>query len=372
MTIEQLDLMIRAGAGVTILLLAWLLVIHQRAIGRPAWLFLPLALCVVGFVSGNTPLEALRPQGPMAAIANTGSGFVVIFLWWFCLSCFDPRSRLARWVVAIGLTWAALAAADRGWFGSTLGDLGVSYLLVPMGFGIVAHLVWRLLAERQDDLISQRRDARVTVAILLGGMLFIDLAADTLFGFGWRPLAFSMAQNLMILAFCLWLTRQLVTIRPGVLTFAVGEGTAPGPQLGRGRSGDPHTPLRQRLIQLMETERVFLDPELSFGSFTQRMGAPERSVRTLINHDLGHDHFRVFLNHYRVAEAKRRLADPSRADKLITIALDSGFASLASFNRAFRSIEGCAPSVYRAASARRLDEGPSGAPSRFEERKAGF
>jgi len=44
------------------------------------------------------------------------------------------------------------------------------------------------------------------------------------------------------------------------------------------------------------------------------------------------------------------LADPARAgDKLIAIALDSGFSSLASFNRAFQTVEGRPPSAFRAA-----------------------
>jgi len=343
---------------VTILLLAWLLLLQRRTIGRPALLFLPLALCVAGFVSGNTPLDGLRPHGVLAFIANAGSGFLVIFLWWFCLSCFDPRTRLAGWVVAVGLIWAALAGADRGWLGSTVENIGLSRVLVPMGFGIVGHLVWRLLAERRDDLVGQRRDARVAVSILLGGMLSIDLVADLLLGFRWRPIAFSMAQNALILAFGLWLAARLLEVRSGVLTFAVGEAGAP--RLDDAGQGEADASvLRHRLSTLMEIDRVYLEPELTFATFAGRMGAAEKSVRAMINHELGYDHFRVFLNHYRVAEAKRRLDDPSRTDKLITVALDSGFASLASFNRAFRSVEGCAPSAYRAASLKRHDDSRS-------------
>jgi AraC-like DNA-binding protein len=87
------------------------------------------------------------------------------------------------------------------------------------------------------------------------------------------------------------------------------------------------------------------------------MSAPERTVRTLINHELGYDHFRTFLNHYRVAEARRLLSDRNRDDKLITVALDSGFASLASFNRAFRAIEGRTPSDYRTAARQEQSNG---------------
>jgi len=234
-----------------------------------------------------------------------------------------------------------------------------------MGFAIVGHLVWRLLAERQGDLIQQRHDARIMVAVLLGGMLFIDLVADALFGFAWRPLAFAMTQNAMALAFALWLAAKLLTVRADVLTFGVmEEASSPAeatPQPGLRHDGELH----RRLSGLMETERVFLDPDLTFSAFVERMGAAERTVRTLINHELGYDHFRTFLNHYRVAEARRLLGDRDRDDKLITIALDSGFASLASFNRAFRAIEGRTPSDYRV-SARR------GEPNDPNLAKAGF
>jgi AraC-like DNA-binding protein len=368
MYIGQLDIAIRTGAVSTILLLAWLLLGQRRQIGLPAVLFLPLALCLAGFVIGNTPITLLAPAGVVSTVAHTVSGFAVVFLWWFCLSCFDRRFRLTGIVLGVGLLWTAIAALDRGLLGHAFADKGLSRLLVPLGFAIVGHLVWRLLEERQGDLIQQRHDARIMVAALLGGMLFIDLAADALFGFAWRPIAFAMTQNAMILAFGLWLARKLLTVNAGMLTFGVAEGVpteaTPKPDY---RSDNE---LRGRLSILMETERVFLDPELTFAAFVERMRAPERAVRTLINRELGHDHFRTFLNHYRVAEARRLLGDGSRSDKLIAVALDSGFASLASFNRVFRGVQGCTPSEYRAAVRQGELNRPYSVKPAFEERKA--
>ena len=365
MNIGQLEAAIRAGAVGTTLLLAWLLFSARRRVGLPAALFAPLALCLSGFIIGNTPIDALSPAGIIGVIAHTASGFTVVFLWWFCLSCFDSRFRLGGGVLGVGLVWAAIAAVDRGLLGDALASKGLSLLLVPMGFAIVGHLVWRLLAERQGDLIQQRHDARIMVAVLLGGMLFIDLAADALFGFAWRPLAFAMTQNAMALAFALWLAARLLTVRADVLTFGImQEASLPAeatPHHGLPLSGELH----RRLSGLMETERVFLDPELTFAAFVERMGASERTVRTLINHEMGYDHFRTFLNHYRVVEARRLLCDQDRDDKLITIALDSGFASLASFNRAFRAIEGRTPSDYRIAARRGEPNDPPLAKARF-------
>ena len=118
---------------------------------------------------------------------------------------------------------------------------------------------------------------------------------------------------------------------------------------------------------------------MRFASFVHQMDAPERNVRKLVNHELGFDHFRTFLNHHRMAEARRLLADQGRSgDKLIAVALDSGFASLPSFNRVFRAVEGCTPSAYRDAlsppiAASRPSESDSArAMQSFEKRSAAF
>ena len=253
-----------------------------------------------------------------------------------------------------------------------LANVGLSQGLVVIGFAIVGHLVWRLLDERQGDLVEQRHNARVLVVVLLGGMLFLDLLADALFGFDWRPLAFSMTQNAMVLSFGVWLAGQILVVRADVLTFGAARAGAipmrPAPDAGHGRD----EALKRRLIVLIETEGVHLDPELTFARFVELMSAPERAVRTLINQQLGFDHFRAFLNYHRVAEARRLLEDRDRGDKLITIALDSGFASLASFNRAFRAIQGCSPSAYRSAARPRDVNGPKIPKTGFEERISDF
>lgn len=360
MTFAQWDLVIRIAAATTIALLALLLLGRRKDVGVPARIFPLLAICLTGFLAGNTPDPSLRIAGPTATLANLASGFTVIFLWWFCLSCFERHFRPRGFMLAVSIAWATIAAADRGLFGAKLADSDLSRLLVVLGFGIVAHLVWRLLAERSGDLVQARRDARVTVSTLLGGLLFVDLSVDVLFGFDWRPLPFAMAQNSAILGTGMWLAGTLLAVRADVLTFS----DKPAPTHP---AESPGSAIEQRLWRLMNQERIFLDPELTLADFVQRMHAPERAVRSLINHKLGFDHFRTFLNHHRVAEACRLLDDPARRDdKLIAIALDSGFASLPSFNRAFKTIQRQSPSAYREAAPQ------SGPAPPFEQRSAGF
>ncbi|WP_116091178.1 helix-turn-helix transcriptional regulator [Sphingomonas crusticola] len=366
MGVAQFDFAIRIFAIATLLLLAWLLFRQRHEIGMPAWLFLPLAVCLSGFLIGNTPLDALRPTGPAGAVPHFASGFAVVFLWWFCLSCFDRSFRPKGGVLTVGCVWALLASADRGLIGSAAADSGLSYVLIALGFGIVGHLIWRLAAERQGDLVQRRHDARMMVAVLLGGQLLVDLSVDALFGVAWRPLAFSMAQNIAILGFRLWLAGKLLDVRTDVLSFGLARVAKLAPSSSPIDQGVDRADgaLHGRLSALIETRRVFLDPDLTFGRFVEQMEAPERNVRKLVNHELGFDHFRTFLNHYRMIEARRLLANPHRsADKLITIALDSGFASLPSFNRVFRAIEGCTPSEYRDALRDRLPPATSRKPA---------
>jgi AraC-like DNA-binding protein len=194
----------------------------------------------------------------------------------------------------------------------------------------------------------------------------------------WKPPWFTLAQNSVILAFAVsmahWLLRadvDALTFRSASLPVApsrVLESSLPGtppshssqnprltlPSMAAPAIVEPDTRLLDRLRNLMDAERVYRDPELTFAAFVARMGAPEPAVRRLVNQALGHRHFRSFLNTYRVADARVALADPMRAnDKMVAIAFDAGFASLASFNRAFKEIEGRPPSDFRTDAATR-------------------
>jgi AraC-like DNA-binding protein len=63
---------------------------------------------------------------------------------------------------------------------------------------------------------------------------------------------------------------------------------------------------------------------------------------------LHYRNFNQFLNQYRIEEAARRLQDPHEQHiPISSIALDVGYASLSSFNKAFKDTYQVTPSVYR-------------------------
>lgn len=55
---------------------------------------------------------------------------------------FRPDIPAARCGVAAGLAWLVIASADRGVLGPQLADNWLSWLLVAIGFGMIAHLAW--------------------------------------------------------------------------------------------------------------------------------------------------------------------------------------------------------------------------------------
>lgn len=335
MNAQELDVIIRV-AGATLLVWA---AIRMRSDGRP-W-FIALAICLCGFLAGNTADASLRLSAPLGTLAALVAGYAAVFLWWWCLSVFDASFRPRGAVLAVGVLWIVIASFDRGLFGPWIAEKGLSWGLIGLGLIMVGHLAWRLLTDRDGDTIDQRRQARIAVVILLGGQLLADLCIDLVMGLDWQPAAFPIVQNGVILAFVGWLLSLDLTKQ----RIAVGEAAVASDPSGISTVDEVAA---ARLRQIMETERPYLDPGLSFADMVRAMGTSERQVRRAINR-MGYDHFRTFVNASRVAEARRRLASPAhQEDKLIAIAFDCGFASLASFNRVFRDMEGRPPSAFRA------------------------
>jgi len=344
MPLDQLDVVVRV-AGATLLVVA-AIVKWRRGDRADDRYFAPLALCLCGFLAGNTPVSALQAGGPFGHVAVLLSGLTVAFLWWFCLSVFDWTFRPRGAVLVVGLIWMVVACADRGVFGEAVARRGLSWVLIAIGLGMMGHLAWRLIRDREGDLIDGRRRSRLWVAVLPAAQLLTDMGVDLAFGLDWQPQFFSIAQNAALLAFTGWLLAL------------GGDRVASGSPAALRTPTSPNadeTALEARLRRLVEIEKVWLDPDLNLAAFVRLIGASERAVRRLIIDRLGYDHFRTFLNAHRMAEARRLLADPARReDKLIVIAMDSGFASLPSFNRVFQTSEGVSPGAWRRARLARI------------------
>ncbi len=107
--------------------------------------------------------------------------------------------------------------------------------------------------------------------------------------------------------------------------------------------------LAERLRRLLVEEAIDSLPELKIGDVAARLGEPEHRVSQCISAALGFANFNRWINHHRIARAKRMLAQPDERRSILEIAFACGFASLGPFNRAFRDEVGTTPRVYRVA-----------------------
>ncbi len=103
---------------------------------------------------------------------------------------------------------------------------------------------------------------------------------------------------------------------------------------------------RPQLLAFMETEKPWLDPEITLSDLAERVGLNASQLSYLVNNGFDQN-FNDFVNQYRVEEVKRKLASPDFQHlSLLGMAFESGFNSKATFNRAFKKLTGHAPSRY--------------------------
>ena len=106
--------------------------------------------------------------------------------------------------------------------------------------------------------------------------------------------------------------------------------------------------LAQRIRALMEQDAPYLDPDFKVAGLARRLREPEYKVSRAITAGLEAPNFNRYVNAWRIEHAKSLLADPELArEPVLNVALDSGFASLGPFNRAFKDMTGQTPRAYR-------------------------
>lgn len=101
-----------------------------------------------------------------------------------------------------------------------------------------------------------------------------------------------------------------------------------------------------RLIKLLEREKVYRDENVSLNSLSKRLDIHPRQLSHIINEKLDKS-FTDLINQYRVEEAKRQLMEEEEPRTILDIAYDVGFTTKSTFNRAFKKFTHVTPSQFR-------------------------
>ncbi|MEM9933375.1 MAG: helix-turn-helix domain-containing protein [Bacteroidota bacterium] len=99
--------------------------------------------------------------------------------------------------------------------------------------------------------------------------------------------------------------------------------------------------------QIMQTDKLYLDPELSLSKLSEQLGITSKVLSQSIN-QVSSQNYSKYIAQLRVAEAKRLLSSSTHQHfKIAAIAYESGFNSLSSFNAAFKEVTGKTAKEFR-------------------------
>jgi AraC-like DNA-binding protein len=105
--------------------------------------------------------------------------------------------------------------------------------------------------------------------------------------------------------------------------------------------------LKSALLAAMDQDRLWQDSELTLADLARQLSTTPHKVSEVLNSQLEQS-FYDFVNAYRVRYVQRRIGDDdARSLKILSLALDAGFASKSTFNEVFKKHTGQTPSAYR-------------------------
>lgn len=110
---------------------------------------------------------------------------------------------------------------------------------------------------------------------------------------------------------------------------------------------DDNTELFDRISKLIVDEKRYLESDLSLAGVSKLVGRSAQKTSSVIN-QYAKRNFNDFINYHRIQDAKKMLSDiENQKFTISSIAFDTGFSSISSFNSAFKKFEGITPSSLR-------------------------
>ncbi|MCU0849581.1 MAG: AraC family transcriptional regulator [Spirochaetes bacterium] len=103
----------------------------------------------------------------------------------------------------------------------------------------------------------------------------------------------------------------------------------------------------KKLESYMSEEKPYMDGDLTILDVSEHLDIPRHYLTQIINEKLNKN-FYMYINEYRIEEAKKKMNDKLYSEHtILRIAYDSGFNSKSAFNSIFKKTTGFSPSDYR-------------------------
>jgi AraC-like DNA-binding protein len=110
--------------------------------------------------------------------------------------------------------------------------------------------------------------------------------------------------------------------------------------------------LEQVIKSALLERKLFLQTNLKVADLARELNVSEYRVSRILHQQFDARNFNHFINKLRIMHAKTLLEDPSKQHwPVVVVGLESGFASVGPFTRAFKTFSGYTPNQYRQMSA---------------------
>lgn len=323
--------------GFSLGLLSILFVIISRDFYKvpAARVLLILLVATAGFLSHRI----IPPELTWFTASLTGA--LPALFWLLCQFVFSRRPEVKSLWGALALYSFIAPIIARIFSITEPGHLHLVAKQIPIyvEYVIMSHGIWVVIVNWSDDLLDSRRKLRGAFLAAVGVSLI--WASWTLnFGYGernWLPALISVS--------ALIVATILLKGREGVLLGAVSiseQSVLEEQQKRLSEQDNEVTNLREIM-----NSGFYRTEKLTLAMLAQKIELPEYKTRSLINQTLGYRNFNDYINQLRIADASERLVRDTEAP-ILNIALDVGYRSLSSFNRAFKEIHNLSPTDYRA------------------------
>ena len=336
--IEQADTLVRLiTIGASLMLLA-LLVEGKMCRGLKVTL-VGLLVSVIAYLINSS--STLRPSGLGGPALVLAAMSVPFWCWIFGRRLFErePPVRIVGAIVGLLVAiWLAGRVFEGIW-------QALYYVHRAISLGLIVDLIRVAVAGRTDDLIEKRRVIRLVLPLLIAAQTALVLVVEMAIGPLHSVAGFQLANTVLIALITLFAGMALLRTDRELLIETEADPVVE--DLAPADLSASESVLNDKLTTAMD-QGVYRTPGLTIAALAEHLDTPEHRLRALINRRLGHRNFSAYLNRYRIAEAREKLASREDVDlPILTIAMDLGYNSLPPFNRAFKAETGITPSEFR-------------------------
>ncbi len=220
--------------------------------------------------------------------------------------------------------------------GSQIFGIFYDFLIVHMFGYIIFSILW---LRRLKDIISSKESIAIRnwlyyfLLLNLGFIILYFLISEVIIPF---YIGISFLFSIVVIALSFWALKNPSLFKIPLKKY-------------KDSTFDNEEVLQQmeKLKTYMDTEKPYLDPEISLPKLSEKLEVSTKELSQIINQSEALN-YSQFISKYRVQEAQRLMKTPSYSDKTIAaIAYDCGFNSISSFNSSFKKHAQMTPIAYR-------------------------